>query len=166
MKRLIMFAVLAVLIALPITTVAQENVVAGQFGVCLQDGYRGEIAWGIVTDISVNDIWVIGQIATKVEASLLFSNRPWDGQSEMNVARLFSVRQFQLTEVFYMGLGGGIWHMVNTNASDASYFALRGEAGFHVGSLFGANLELYGGADIVQMPGPDLFYPHISLSIL
>jgi hypothetical protein len=152
------------LVVLPFTATFSQNVVAGQIGYCVQEDQTGEMAWGFVTDISTSQIPVVNTITTKIEGSMLFSSKEWLGQSELNVLRFFTVKQFQLTPAFYIGIGGGMWHTI-TEGDDSEHFAVRAETGFKLGKVAGSLMELYVGTDIVRVTGPDLFYPHVSLSI-
>lgn len=164
MKRISLLWV-ALLVALPISvTLGQTNPVGIQTGVVLEDGYKGALAYGVVTEIGVSGVPVVGAIVSKVEASYLYSDRSWGNQAELNVTRLFSVRQFHLSTCFYLGLGGGIWHVIDTEGGDSDYFAFRGEAGCRIKLV--SNLELYAGFDICRRRGPDLFFPHLSISLL
>ena len=163
MKR---FILLLLLIALPFSMSVQAqdvdpmDVLSIHTGLLLQDGYKGEMAYAVNLEAPTYQVWLLKDMVTKVEGSVLYSDRGYNGTAEITALRAFTVRQWDLGRKWYAGIGGGYWHFINTDGPDDGHFALRLEAGKKI-----AGVEFYVGGDIVRTPST-LFFPHIGVTIM
>lgn len=168
-RMLIAMMILAVLIALPLkVTVAQDiggRYVGAQAGTAIQADKDVAFVWSVIGNLSTSNIPGVRHFMTKVEASFLNADRPYDSIPEMNVFRLFSVRQFRLSENWYCGVGGGYWHTINTDGDDPGDFAVRGELGWKTFEIDGGNLELHLAAEAVRRAKADIYVIQLGIMI-
>ena len=158
-----------ILLVIPINFVIGQEIggdyLGGQIGWILQDGTKSTLAWAAIGRLSTNKVPLVREVMTKVEGSLINSDRAYKTAAELYALRFMSVKQFRLSELFYVGFGYGYWHIIDTDGPDNGHFAGRIELGIKSFNLLGSSLEVYIGSDVVKQSGPDLFYPHLSLSI-
>ena len=165
MKKL--FILLALLVALSVSASAQEasdyNVIGLQGGAFIQDGYKPELAYCFVTEVSVEAVPLINQLFKKIETSVLYANRtqPEVNTAEIYAMRMFTVRQYNLYKSLYIGLGAGYYYLLNSQGGDEDYLAARFEFGTKINDV----LEIYVGADALKTHTTTVF-PHISFVFL
>ncbi len=169
-KLATVIALIAFLISLPATPViGQEigsNYLGGQVGSILQQGTKSGLAWAVIGNLSTDRVPLIREVMTKVEGSFINADRPYKATAELYALRLMSVKQFRLSDLFYVGLGYGYWQMIDTDGPDDGHFAGRFEFGVKSFDLFGTTFEAYLGSDLVKQSGPDMFYLHASVIII
>ncbi len=169
-KLVIVISLIAFLISIPGNlAIGQEiggNYLGGQVGSILQDGNKSGLAWAVIGNLSTDRVPLVREVMTKVEGSFINADRPYKATAELYALRFMSVKQFRLSDWFYVGLGYGYWQMINTDGPDDGHFAGRIEFGIKSFNLLGSTFEAYLGSDVVKQSGPDMFYLHASVIII
>lgn len=169
-KLITVISLIAFLISLPGNLVIGQEIggeyLGGQVGSLMQEGTKSGLAWAVIGKLSTNKVPVIREVMTKIEGSFVNADKPHDSTAEFYALRFMSVKQFRLSDLFYVGLGYGYWQIIDTDGPDDGHFAGRFEIGVKSFNLIGSTFEAYIGSDVVKQSGPDLFYLHVSVIII
>lgn len=176
-----LFAMLLVLSLAPSAS-AFDALTSGGFGWITQDGKSSAPAYYFGVGIPIIEKVEAG-FSFKNETTMLYSNPSEDevGGQELTVIRTFQVidktlysqwretvdtngviTRVQFLKV-YLSTGTGLWQFIRTGSEDSNdeafgAFLLRGGVDW-----IGLSLGL--GVEIVQVPGPDIIYPHAKFAV-
>jgi hypothetical protein len=144
---------------------AQEVVipVTVKHGPVMQEGADGAMATAVGFQAPMYAVPYVGEIIKQPEITFFMSEREHDGETELNMFRLSSTRQYSLGRGFYLGPSGGYWHLINSEGKDDDFFAYGFEVGWRR-VVAGQGVEVYLGCDVVAVYGPNLYWPHLSIS--
>ena len=160
MKQLLLATLIIIIMA--VAPPAQAFDAIGQLGggALLQDGYSGKFALttGFETPVVGRGE---GSREVILSVSYLYADRTFEEANEVQaVITMTTTRQF--FGDFFVGIGGGLWNIVDTEGQDDKPGVLRGEFGYQV---FGINIRA--GCDVVLLQGePDIYYPSVSVLML
>ncbi len=168
MRRLLTIAlVLCLVLVFYPNLFAQEITIPTtvKYGPVMQSGADGEMAVAVGFQAPLYAVPYLGQIIKQPEITFFMSEREHDGQAELNMFRLSSTRQYMLGRGFYFGPSAGYWHLINSEGKDDDYFAYGVETGWRK-VVAGQGIEVYLGCDVVAFDGPNLFWPHLSITFI
>jgi hypothetical protein len=160
-KKLVFFVAMLAVLCIPSTVAAFDVVSSVDLGMLAQNGTNPIFAYAIGAKVpTVNkDTYTLSTIVTYFYTDRVYSA---ENVEEIEVIRVLALYERNVYKDVYIGLGSGLWTFINSDGSNSDYISFCGKTGI---TAFGLDIAI--GCDIVHAnKAPDLYFPHVSISIL
>jgi len=135
--------------------------VVSQLGVgpMLQKGMPTEM--GYIVGFNIPTASKEGVYEVTTEITYLYADKTASGYEEVEVIRTALTTKLILPKNWFVKAGAGFWNFVNTDGDDDEHGIMTLGFGYTRFSI-----EFSAACDLVRMPGPDIYFPSVSIKLL